>query len=416
MAVAHPQIHFLFSRNGGSSLMAPRKTTISRRLRRWRNQASTMWTLATERTPVYMILYLTSRCNFRCPMCFYLDEIKDSDKEEIAFPELDKMARSMGRLIQLSLTGGEPFLRHDIPEVVAVFSKHNGVKFVTIPTNGSLPDRTAETVERLTKGFPNTHFRIPLSLDGFPEDHDKIRGGKSFDKIEETVAALAGIRNRVDNLTLDINTCYSALNQGKMSGFVDFVADRFDVDNHTVTYVRGNAEESTKRASVAEYAEIVNDIRRRRNRRESRPFSSLLRSVMDYQRDIIQKTLERDRMYVPCVAGRKMIVVTEKAEVLPCEILDKRLGTLKDHDYNIRNLLETPHAREVVDWIRETKCHCTFECALATSLIYHKASYPRMAWRGLKQWWGSRKRRNPELSAPAQGDSIVSLPVLGHTG
>ena len=381
-------------------------------LRRLKHQASTLWTLATARTPVYMILYLTSRCNFRCPMCFYLDEIKDPDKEEIAFPELTKMARSLGPLVQLSLTGGEPFLRHDIPDVVDLFVRHNHVKSVTIPTNGSLPDQTAATVERLVTTYAQTNFRIPISLDGFPADHDAIRGARSYEKIETTLEALGKIRRRVDNLTIDINTCYSALNEGKLTGLVDFVADRFDVDNHTITYVRGNADEKTKDASTAEYVQLVEDIRRRRSPKESRPFSSLLRAVMDYQRDIIKWTLQRDRMYVPCVAGKKMIVVTEKAEVLPCEILNRSLGSLKDVDYNVPALLATPKAVELVDWIRRTKCHCTFECALATSIIFHRPSYPRVVWRALKQ----RLRRRP-VPAPvgrSAAQPVTPLPVLNQ--
>lgn len=346
-------------------------------------------------------------------MCFYLDEIKDPNKEELAFAELEKMARSLGRLVQLSLTGGEPFLRHDIPEVVEIFARHNAVQYVTIPTNGSLPDRIHDTVERLVTDFPKTNFRIPISLDGFPKDHDDIRGGKSFDKIEQTLGRLSRIRRRVDNLTLDINTCYSALNQGKLRGFVEFVADRFDVDNHCVTYVRGNADESTKDASIREYVEIVEDIRRRRNPRESRPFSSFLRAVMDYQRDIIKWTLQHDKMYVPCMAGRKMIVVNEKAEVLPCEILNRRLGSLKDYDYDVGKLMNNPQALELVDWIRRTKCHCTFECALATSIIFHKASYPRIFWRAFKQWLGAGSEGTSRKASRASPSSpVVSLPIL----
>ncbi len=387
------------------------------KLKTLRQQAETLWTLATARTPVYVILYLTSRCNFRCPMCFYLEEIKDPNKGEIAFADLEKMARSLGRLVQLSLTGGEPFLRHDIPEVVGIFARYNGVQYVTIPTNGSLPDRIQDTVERLVTDYPSTNFRIPISLDGFPTEHDEIRGGKSFEKIERTMELIGRLRRRFNNLTLDINTCYSSLNQGKLGGFVDFVADRFDVDNHCVTYVRGNADESTKGASIREYVELVEDIRRRRNPRESRPFSSFLRAIMDYQRDIITRTLRHDRMYVPCMAGRKMIVVNEKAEVLPCEILNRRLGSLKDYDYDVRKLMNNPQALELVDWIRRTKCHCTFECALATSIIFHRASYPRIVWRALKQWLGVRTEgvaRDADLDS--RGGSVVHLPVLKHTG
>lgn len=383
------------------------------KLKRLKQQVRTLRTLATSRTPVYMILYLTARCNFRCPMCFYLGEIEDPEKEEIAFPELEKMARSLGPLVQLSLTGGEPFLRHDIPEVVDVFHRHNRVQYVTIPTNASLTERVEQTAERLVTDFPDVNFRIAVSLDGFPEGHDAIRGGKSFDKIERTLAVLDRIRRRVDNLTVDINTCYSSLNEGKIDGLVDFVADRFDVDNHTITYVRGNADEATKNASATEYVRFVEDVRRRRSPRESRPFSSLLRAVMDYQRDIIKWTLQDDRMYVPCVAGKKMIVVNEKAEVLPCEILNKKLGSLKDYDYDVQKLLANPQALELVDWIGRTKCHCTFECALATSIIFHPMSYPRIAWRALKHRW-RRRRRHSSRTPDAPDPTTVPLPVLGQ--
>lgn len=385
---------------------------------RLRRQVETLWTLVTARGPVYVILYLTSSCNFRCPMCFYLDEINDSSKEELSLPELEKLARSLGRLAQLSLTGGEPFLRKDIPEIVTLFSKHNRVSFVTIPTNGWMTDRIAHTVERLVAAHPDIHFRIPLSLDGFPEDHDRIRRRGSFQKIERTAERLVDIRGHVGNLTVDINTCYSVLNQGKVDGLVDFVAERFDVDNHTITYVRGHADEATKHASVSEYARLVEDLRRRRERRESRPFSSLLRAVMDYQRDIIRWTLQEDRMFVPCAAGKKLIVVNEKGEVLPCEILSGKLGNLEDHDFDARRVLETEQARKQIDWIRDTKCHCTFECALATSIIYHKAGYPRVFRRALREWLrlGPRRSRCSDCFPDACETPVPSIPGFTRSG
>ncbi len=385
-------------------------------LRLLRKQASTLWTLASARKPVYMILYLTARCNFRCPMCFYLEEINDPNKEEMAFPELEKLARSLDRLVQLSLTGGEPFLRHDIPEIVDLFVRHNRVGFVTIPTNGSLPERIEGTVERLVREYPGVNFRIPVSLDGYPADHDAIRGAKSYEKIERTMALLTSLRRRCDNLTVDINTCYSSLNQGKVRGLVEFVRERFDIDNHSVTYVRGNTDDAMKQASVGEYTDLVEEVRRRPNRRESRPFSSWFRAVMDYQRDIIRRTLLKDEMTVPCAAGRRMIVVNERAEVLPCEILNRKLGSLKDHDYDVSRVLATPEAVELVDWIRRTKCHCTFECALATSIIYHPASYPRVAWRAMKHWWRSGWASARSSIRPEATRGTISLPILQPRG
>ena len=66
-------------------------------LKRLRQHTDVLWTLCTARTPVYLILYLTSRCNFRCPMCFYLREIKDPDKDEITLAELEKLSRGLAK-------------------------------------------------------------------------------------------------------------------------------------------------------------------------------------------------------------------------------------------------------------------------------------------------------------------------------
>jgi hypothetical protein len=105
-----------------------------------------------------------------------------------------------------------------------------------------------------------------------------------------------------------------------------------------------------------------------------------------------------------------MIVVNERADVLPCEILNQRLGSLKEYDYDLTRLLANPPALQLVEWIRDTRCHCTFECALATSLIFHKPSYPRIAWRAMKRWLASG--RSPRPLRRAESGPLVSLPVL----
>ena len=66
----------------------------------------------------YVIFYLTNRCNFRCEFCFYYAEIEKGRKpEELTLPEIDQISKSVGSLLQLSMTGGEPFLRADFEEV-----------------------------------------------------------------------------------------------------------------------------------------------------------------------------------------------------------------------------------------------------------------------------------------------------------
>ena len=69
----------------------------------------------------YIILYVTNRCNFRCDFCFYYAEIDKGRKPtELTLNEIDKLTKSAGRLVQLSMTGGEPFLRKDFAELTDI--------------------------------------------------------------------------------------------------------------------------------------------------------------------------------------------------------------------------------------------------------------------------------------------------------
>ena len=76
------------------------------------------------------------------------------------------------------------------------------------------------------------------------------------------------------------------------------------------------------------------------------------------------------------MAGRKMIVITETGDVYPCEILNKQMGTLRENDYNIKEVLKSESTKRIIKWIRKNKCFCTFECAIQNSLIYNPAVYP----------------------------------------
>jgi len=70
----------------------------------------------------YLIFYVTNRCNFRCEFCFYYAEIEKGRKpNELSLDEIDQLTRKLGPLLQLSLTGGEPFLRKDLDEITHMF-------------------------------------------------------------------------------------------------------------------------------------------------------------------------------------------------------------------------------------------------------------------------------------------------------
>lgn len=382
-------------------------------MKAWWDRAGVLADLAFQATPIYAIVYVTAHCNFRCKMCFYLDQIESASNNELTLDEFRRISRSFGRLVQVSLTGGEPFLRRDLAEIAELFARQNRARYITIPTNGSMPERIEATVSRLAASCPDTCFRIPLSLDGVGADHDEIRRTPgSFEKVRQTYARLAALRARSRNLLIDVNTTFSGLNQDRVDQIVSFVDREWDVDNLSVTYARGNIRDpEARKTSVSQYRALIARLQQRPRRPDARPWSPLIRAVIGETWDVIGQTLERGAMVIPCrAAARKLVVISETGEVYPCEILPGAqfgLGNLREAGYNIRRILQRPRAEGIRQYILKTRCHCTFECAMNTNVVYHWPGFPRLLRRALREralngHRQARDRQGAPADAPRQ--------------
>ena len=80
----------------------------------------------------------------------------------------------------LLLSGGEPFLRKDLAEIINLFYKNNEISHLTIPTNGIDTSKIVNSTKDILDSCKNLNFLISITLDGFEEEHDKIKGKNSF--------------------------------------------------------------------------------------------------------------------------------------------------------------------------------------------------------------------------------------------
>ena len=72
-----------------------------------------------------LIFFVTSRCNSKCRTCFYWEELnQDTD---LSFEEIERLSATMPRFNEIWLSGGEPTLRADLVEILALFYRANGV-------------------------------------------------------------------------------------------------------------------------------------------------------------------------------------------------------------------------------------------------------------------------------------------------
>lgn len=335
----------------------------------------------------YLIFYVTNRCNFRCNFCFYSAEIEKGLKpDEMTVDEIRKMAAKIGPLLQLSLTGGEPFVRQEFPEITRILLDHTGARYVTIPTNASVTDRTVSYLNELLPAYPDTYFRLTISIEGIEGEHDDIRSMPgSFQKIRETYKALVPFRQKFGNLVVDSNSVYTARSENSLLATLKYLDKEFEFDNMSVTFARGEVPSpELKKVSQAHYIEINDFLESVKRRKEERLFYPLWRGVRDVSRQHLIRTVFYDEFVTPCVAGRKLVIVSETGDVLPCEILGRKMGNLRDFDFDLHAVLRTDESKELVKWIKDSKCKCSFECALAANVVWNASTYPKLAVSAIK--------------------------------
>jgi MoaA/NifB/PqqE/SkfB family radical SAM enzyme len=150
-----------------------------------------------SKSPLYCSWQVTYRCNFRCSFCGYW-KMKTKKEEELSVSEFGLGARKLRKLgpLFISLAGGEPLIRKDLPEIVSAVSAYH-LPFMT--TNGWLV--TPDIAKRL---FQSGLMGAVVSLDFADEkQHDQNRGKEGAFKravaaVEHFVEARRNKVQRVD--------------------------------------------------------------------------------------------------------------------------------------------------------------------------------------------------------------------------
>ena len=333
------------------------------------------------KSPPYLIMFITSRCNSKCRHCFYWKQIKESaQKRELTLEEIEKIAKNYGKLLYLSIGGGEPFMRNDLPEICSAFHRHAGVSYITLTTNGLQPKKIASEVERAIEKCPKVEFTVPLSIDGREKTQDSLRGVKGcFAKVLETYRELSNLGQRYPKLAVDVNTVVSSYNVSEIEKTFEFVAEKMpNIRNHGICFARGSTkEEKAKKVSSQRLREIMAFERKIKEQyRKSKGFTDKLFDALSL---VVNKTAldfyDGKPMNWNCLAGDKFAEINEVGEVFPCEILFEKVGSLRESNYDINTILRGRETKEAIKRIRNKQCNCTFECAISNALVYSPEKY-----------------------------------------
>ena len=276
----------------------------------------------------FLVYQVTVRCNSRCRMCS-IWQLEPGD--ELTLEEFDRVLQDpfMQRLRWVNLTGGEPFLRKDLPEMIGALAKRSrNLEIVAIPTNGLLPERTEEMVARSLELMEGSQalLSVTVSIDGVGEVHDDIRRiPQGFDKALDTLERLQAIDH--PRFETGVETVITALNVGSIEETYSFFKERTEHVNLTP-------------AVVSDYYSNQEDFDEVRLKEEDvTRMLAFLDSVSKeapayaYYFDKVQDIYRKGRRTYPCLGCYSTMMLSATGDVLPCLMLGGdswKMGNVRD--------------------------------------------------------------------------------------
>ncbi len=310
--------------------------------------------------PQNAIVAVTLNCNSRCLSC----DIWKSDRTEDIPPSFYK--KLPASLLDINITGGDPFLRKDLPEIVSILKEKCRQARIIISTNGLLTQRIQDTTRQILEIDPMVALRV--SIDGPEKTHDEIRGiPGGFNKAVDTIQALLKIGVK----DLGIGCTVSSKNVGLINsvyGLANRLGVEFSITSVTSSPIYFGDKEQFKPVN---------------NRVLKDGFDNLIRSELAYwnkkrwARAYYDYTLydyiSMQKRPFPCDAGENFFYLDPSGSVYPCDILDLPIGNLNDSTFE--DIWALSKAEEVRNVTRNCNS-CWMVCTAKTAI---KRSIPQVA-------------------------------------
>jgi radical SAM protein with 4Fe4S-binding SPASM domain len=265
--------------------------------------------------PTDVSIITTYRCQMRCKMCDIWENPTDK-KREITAKELEILPDFKF----VNITGGEPFVRRDLEDIVEVMFKKSSR--IVISTSGWHTDRIIKMAER----FPKIGIRV--SIEGLSQKNDELRGREgSFDRAMRLLLTLKemGIEDIGYGCTVSNKNSDDMLWLYKLSRELgmEFATAAF----HNSYYFHKDDNEITNKSEViGNFHKLIEELLKENSPKSwYRAFFNL--GLINYIRG-------NPRM-LPCEAGSANFFIEPYGDVYPCNGLEDRywkesMGNIRD--------------------------------------------------------------------------------------
>ena len=325
--------------------------------------------LGRPRYPFKLTYAVTFWCIYKCKTC-NIWQMKP--KNELSTEEIEKFFKKNPNFLWVDLTGGEVWLRKDFVDICKiVIDNCPDLLLLHFPSNGYLTDKIVEGVQEIVKRRPE-RLILTISMDGDEEMNDYVRGiDGGWQKQSETFKQL----HEIDGVRVVLGMTLSKLNVDNFpKAFAAAKAEcpwltyrDFHVNIvHSSDHYFGNIDlELHKEVDPQELIDAVNEYRKLRGR----PLDPVSLLEHEYLRRV-ERYIETGVTPTKCHALRSSCFIDSWGQVFPCTIYDRKIGSLRNHDYDLAPIWNSEKALKVQQEIWEFDCpQCWTPCEAYQSIL-----------------------------------------------
>jgi len=330
--------------------------------------------------PINLTVSVTFKCNSRCRTC----NVFLKDGKEMSAEEFIKTFMSIGGApYWVTLSGGEPFLRKDLEDIIEGLITHTSPSIVSIPTNG-LCGGIADRIYDITERHPETRFVVNFSLDGLFEKHDEIRGVKG--NFRRLIASYDAVREiNFENLSVGVHTVVSKFNVDDIPEIFQYVANKLKPDS----YITEIAEERVELENIGQditptnrdYSKVVKYLTSHQNIYNTQKIGKITQAFRGEYYRLAEKIIREGRQIIPCYAGWASGQIMADGSVWPCCVRGDNLGNLRDHNFDFKKIWFGEKADELRSSIKEGECACPLANASYTNILLNPKKMLKVGWR-----------------------------------
>ncbi len=336
--------------------------------------------------PMNYTVSLLYTCNSRCNTC----NIWKKSAQNLTVEEYKKIFRKIGHApYWITFSGGEPFLRNDIVEVVQTIYHASRPRIINIPSNGLLTKTIVDNTEKICKACPGSQIIINLSIDGIEDQHDQIRNVPgNYKKVISTFQKLKALP--YNNLSVGIHTVISKYNVESFASIANFLM-KFHPDSYITEIAEERVELGTMGTditpSVLAYKSAIDYLI---HRIKNDKFSGMNKITMAFRIEyynLVKRIMRDKKQIIPCFSGIASAQISPEGDVWSCCIKAKPLGNLRDSGYNFKSIWYNPEAELERRSIHNKECWCPLANAAYTNMLMDLPTLIRVFYRSFIKWW-----------------------------